>query len=141
MDKNAHGSGLTINKDLGAAVCWRDMGSHRTAASRGSMRERRPPNESLARGSPAGGAGKALGVAGISMDRSQNGEREGVTLPEAIRRLPASIWRRPDRAKKIALVNALRFKRNRRVAIPWFWRTGLCSPDKHQEHKISSSSR
>jgi hypothetical protein len=28
------------------------------------MRERRPPNESLARGSPAGGAGKALGVAG-----------------------------------------------------------------------------
>jgi hypothetical protein len=99
MDKNAYGSGLTINKDLGAAVCWRDMGSHRTAASRGSMRERRPPNESLARGSPAGGAGKALGVAGISTDRSQNGEREGVTLPEAIRRLSTSIWRPPDRAK------------------------------------------
>jgi hypothetical protein len=43
--------------------------------------------ESLARGSPAGGAGKALGVAGISTNRSQNGEREGMTLPEAIRRL------------------------------------------------------
>jgi hypothetical protein len=69
-------------------VVWR---SHRTAASRGSMRERRPRTncnaESLARGSPAGGAGKALGVAGISTNRSQNGEREDVTLPEAIRRL------------------------------------------------------
>jgi hypothetical protein len=76
-----------------------DMRSHRTATSRGSMRERQPPNESLARGSPAGGAGKALGVAGISTNRSQNGEREGATLPEAIRRLSASVWRRPDRAK------------------------------------------
>jgi hypothetical protein len=28
-----------------------------------------------------------LGVAGISTNRSQNGERESVTLPEAIRRL------------------------------------------------------
>ena len=56
-----------MNKDLGAAVYWRGMRSHRTAASRGSMRERRPRicnAESLARGSPAGGAGKGLGVAG-----------------------------------------------------------------------------
>jgi hypothetical protein len=92
-----------MNKDLGAAVYWRGMRSHRTAASRGSMRERRPRTncnaESLARGSPAGGAGKALGVAGISTNRSQNGEREGATLPEAIRRLSASVRRRPDRAK------------------------------------------
>jgi hypothetical protein len=80
-----------MNKDLGAAIYWHGMRSHRTAASRGSMRERRPRTilnaESLARRSPAGGAGKALGVAGISTSRSQNGERESVTLPEAIRRL------------------------------------------------------
>ena len=71
--QNAYGSGLTMNKDLGAAVYWRDMRSHRTSASRGSNRERRPRicnASSLARGSPAGGAGKALGVAGNLRARS-----------------------------------------------------------------------
>jgi hypothetical protein len=88
MGRICLGLRLAMNKDLGAAIYWHGMRSHRTAASRGSAgRERFCNAESLARGSPAGGAGKALGVAGISTNRSQNGERESVTLPEGIRRL------------------------------------------------------
>jgi hypothetical protein len=49
--------------------------------------------ESLALGSPASALGKRSALPALDQP---HGEREGVTLPEAIRRLSASVWRRAD---------------------------------------------